>query len=112
VQKEPEITIGTVIKPIRQQADITMERLAERTGITERYLYRIENEGKNPSFDVLYKLIRELGIDPNLIFYPEKEQKNTELESLVHMLYQCDERALEVIKATVKALIDSRPEEN
>ncbi|MGN0587378.1 MAG: helix-turn-helix domain-containing protein [Oscillospiraceae bacterium] len=26
-----------------------MEELAERVGITERYLYRIENEGKKPS---------------------------------------------------------------
>ena len=41
---EPEAP-GAVIKEARQKTDITMEKLAERVGITERYLYRIENEG-------------------------------------------------------------------
>ena len=40
---------GAVIKEARQKTDITMEKLAERVGITERYLYRIENEGQKPS---------------------------------------------------------------
>ena len=65
-------TLGDIIKSARQKADITIEDLASRVNITERYLYRIENEGKKPSFDVLYKLIRELSILPDSIFYPEK----------------------------------------
>ena len=40
---------GAVIKEARQKTDITMEKLAERVGITERYLYHIENEGQKPS---------------------------------------------------------------
>ncbi len=44
-------------KAAREKSGITIEALAERAEITERYLYRIENEGKKPSFDVLYKLI-------------------------------------------------------
>ena len=53
MHKEPE-TLGEILKTARMRADITMETLAERVDITERYLYRIENEGKKPSFDVLY----------------------------------------------------------
>lgn len=78
--------------------------------ITERYLYRIENEGKIPSFKLLYKIIRELSIDPDSIFYPEKPTKDSEVENLLRMLSDCDERSLEVVKATVKALIDTAPE--
>ena len=88
-----------------------METLAERVDITERYLYRIENEGKKPSFDVLYKLIRELSMSADSIFYPEKPSKDSEIEDLVRMLYSCDERSLEIIKATVKAALDSQPKE-
>lgn len=57
MHKEPE-TLGEILKTARMRADITMETLAERVDITERYLYRIENEGKKPSFDVLYKLLQ------------------------------------------------------
>lgn len=88
----------------------TIEALAERAEITERYLYRIENEGKKPSFDVLYKLIRELSISADSIFYPEKPSKDSEVENLLRMLSACDERSLKVVKATVKALIDTAPQ--
>ena len=109
MHKQPE-KLGDIIKSAREKADITIEALAYRAGITERYLYRIENEGKKPSFDVLYKLIRELSISPDLIFYPEKPSKDSEVENLLRMLSDCDERSLEVVKATVKALIDTAPQ--
>ena len=103
-------TLGDIIKNAREKAGITIEALANKVDITERYLYRIENENKKPSYDVLYKLIRELSISPDLIFYPEKPSKDSEVENLLRMLSDCDERSLEVVKATVKALIDTTPE--
>lgn len=51
-----------------------------------------------------------LHIDPDLIFYPEKQAKDSKVEDLLRMLYNCDERSLEVIKATAKALIGTAPE--
>ena len=100
-------TLGDIIKRARQRSDLTMEALAEKTDITERYLYRIENEGKKPSFDVLFRLIRALSISPDLIFYPERPTKDSEIENLIRLLYNCDEPSLEVIKATAKALIET-----
>ena len=64
----------------------------------------------NRVLDVLYKLIRELSISADSIFYPEKPSKDSEVENLLRMLSACDERSLEVVKATVKALIDTAPE--
>lgn len=108
MQKEYE-TLGSVIKNAQQKVGITNEDLADKVGVSERYIYRIENEGQKPSFDVLYKIIRELSISPDLIFYPEKSKKDTELEEFVRMLYKCDERSLQIIKATTKAALDSQP---
>lgn len=54
MHNQPE-TLGSILKAAREKSGITIEALAERAEITERYLYRIENEGKKPSFDVLYK---------------------------------------------------------
>lgn len=45
VQKQPE-TPSEIIKAARDKSDLTVEELTDRVGITERYLYRIENEGK------------------------------------------------------------------
>lgn len=71
MQNEHE-TLGEIIKNARMKADITVEDLATKVGVTERFIYRIENEGKKPSYDILYKLIRELSILPDQIFFPEK----------------------------------------
>ena len=61
-------------------------------------------------YAVLSKIIQVLHIDPDLIFYPEKPTKDSEIEDLLRMLYNCDERSLEVVKATAKALIGTAPE--
>ena len=54
---------------------------------------------------MLHKIIQVLHIDPDLIFYARKPTKDSEIEDLLRMLYNCDERSLEVVKATAKALI-------
>ena len=109
MQKQPE-TPSEIIKAARDKSDLTVEELTDRVGITERYLYRIENEGKVPTFEVLKKIVRELAIDGNLIFYPEKQVKDSEVEDLVRMLYSCDDRSLKIIRATVKAALESQTE--
>ena len=44
--------LGNVVKQARQKSDMTIEKLAELVVVTDRYIYRIENEGKKPSFEV------------------------------------------------------------
>lgn len=39
--------LGSVLNAARKKSGITIQALAERTEITEQYLYRIENEGKS-----------------------------------------------------------------
>ena len=107
MQKQPE-TPSEIIKAARDKSDLTVEELTARVVITERYLYRIENEGKVPKFDVLKKLVRELAIDANSIFYPEKPSKDSEVDDLVRMLYNCDDRSLKIIRATVKTALEGQ----
>lgn len=110
MHNHPE-TIGDIIKSARKKAEMTVEKLAEKVDRSERYIYQIENDGQIPSFDVLYKIVRVLSIPPELIFYPERPFENSEVGNLVRMLYNCTARDIEIVKATVKALIDTAPKE-
>lgn len=110
MQKEAEI-FGAVLKTARQKAGLTVEALAERLGVTDRYIYRLENEEKTPGYAVLYRLIRELSISPDLLFYPEKSTQDSEVETLLSKLATCDERAIAVAKATIQSLIDTAPKQ-
>lgn len=102
---------SVIIKNARLQSEFTMEELAEKLGVTERYLYRIENENKKPSYDVLYNLIRVLSISPDLIFYPEKNSETSEIDTLIRTLCNCDQRLLPVVRATITALIEASKKE-
>ena len=107
VHRYPEL-FGEIAKTARIQAELTIEMVAERADITERCLYRIENEGKKPGFDVLYRLIRVLSIPADSVFYPERAIQNPEVEEIVHTLYSCDDPALQIVRATLRAALESQ----
>ena len=100
--------LGPIIKAARKSRGHTREQLAERIHITPRYLMSIENENQKPSYDVLFRLIRELGISADPIFYPESESNNSKVEILIRLIYQCDEREIEAVSAAVKALLNCK----
>ena len=108
MQNEAEI-FGAVLKAARQEAGLTVEALAERVGVTDRYIYRLENNGKTPGYAVLCRLIRELAISPDLLFYPEKVTQDSEVDTLIRKLANCDTRSNEVAKATIQSMNDTAP---
>ena len=101
-------SLGRTIKAARQAANFTQDGLAERIGITGRYVMALENEGKQPSFEVLVKLIHTLALSPEQIFYPANENTENEKELLIRLLALCDERESSVVLAAVKALVESK----
>lgn len=99
--------LGEAIKNARQEEGIGIEKLAEMADISSRYLYRIENENKKPSYDVIYRLIHALGVSADRIFYPKESKKESEVEDLIRMLYDCDKRAFAVVKAMIRAMLET-----
>lgn len=100
--------LGDILKAARKTKGLTREQLSEMIHITPRYLMSIENENKKPSYDVLFRLVRELGISADTIFYPENKYTNTKVEQLTRLLYLCDERDLKIATAMVKTLLDTK----
>ena len=104
-------SLGITMKNARNALNMTQDQLAERLKATKRYIMHLESSHKKPSYDLLFKIIRELNIQPDLIFYPEKPSKDSRIEDLVRMLYNCDERSIQIVRATVKAALDSQTKE-
>jgi transcriptional regulator with XRE-family HTH domain len=100
--------LGAILKAARITRGFTRERLAEIIGISPRYLMSIENEDKKPSYDVLFHLIRELGISADKIFYPETENNDTEIDQLINLFRLCDEHTLKTTITIIKALLDNK----
>ena len=97
--------LGSIVKAARLNKGLTQEVLAEKVGVGLRHIMGIENEGHFPSYEVLYYLIRELNIPADKIFYPEKITDNPQLEYLIHLLEQCDDKNLRAVTALVESLL-------
>ena len=69
---------GMTIKNARMDCGLTQEALAERAGISCRYLIAIENEGRIPKLPALYRLIHSMHISADRIFYPEQPSEGSE----------------------------------
>jgi len=100
--------LGSIIKSARLKKGLTQEALAEIVGVGLRHIMGIENEGSYPSYDVLYKIIRELHISADIIFYPEKQSQDVLLADIIPMLYSCNERSISIIRATLKAVLENQ----
>lgn len=60
--------LGTRIKRIRQQKEMTIQVVAERAGIARSTISKIENDQLSPTFDVLQRLAVGLDVDLAQLF--------------------------------------------
>lgn len=97
--------LGDVIKTEREVASLTQAELAEKTGIDSRTILNIENYHGNPKLQVLYPLIRALGIDANEIFYSREGKCSTKLYKLELLLADCSEEEIEALIPVCKSVI-------
>jgi len=100
--------LGSAIKAARNEKHLTQKQLAERLSITPHYLMSIENKQQIPSCDLLFRIIRELELSADTIFYPEHEENRPAIEKLKRYLSRCDERDVNVIMATLQSLLENK----
>ncbi len=97
-------TLGNVVRETRKSKKLSQEALAERIGVCKRTIIDIENNTGNPKFEILYLLVRELGLPLNQIFYPEVAE-NFELKNIcMHEIENCSEYEMKIILSVVKSL--------
>ena len=58
-----EKAIATNIKKLRKQKKLTLQDLADRTGLTKGYLSKVERSEKAPPYSTLNKIAGALGIE-------------------------------------------------
>src|SRR5215813_6984989 len=69
----------SLLRAVRRQRGLTLEQLAEQTGLTKSYLSKIERRQSTPSIAVALKLARALDVDVAQLFSDENaaDQKIT-----------------------------------
>lgn len=92
----------------RKAKGLSREKLAESLGVSPRYLSPLENENKKPSYHLLYRLVWELEIPADTIFYPEVENKSDQLTQFAQRLALCDEMDMNIVDAALTAILENK----
>ena len=69
---------GAFLARLRKEKGLTQKELAERTGINQADISKLENGTRNPSLKLLKRLADGMGMDLKLVFTP-KEPQNLKL---------------------------------
>ena len=106
------ISFGTRLKKIIKANGYTQQALAEKAGIDEKHLSRIENGKFSPSYKTLNKLLNALDItitDIDLDFKPEDSKQNKLYSKALQILNSAKDselpyyiEALKLVQKTLK----------
>lgn len=97
--------LGECIYRNRKRQRITQAELAEKAGITEQTIRKIEHGEGNPQLDVLCALVTTLMIDPAEIFYPQAEPDDPARKQLEILLGDCSDEQIRVLLPVVEAAL-------
>lgn len=71
---QPEMDVIRAMIDARIEQNLTQKELAERTGINQADISKMENGTRNPSLKLLKKLARGLGMQLKIEFVPLQTQ--------------------------------------
>lgn len=103
VKSEMDKIFGSILKQYRNQAGYTQAEIAEKLGISEKYVSRVETGIGGISKETLAKYMNILGISPNTMYKDfisnEKVKKEIEIsEAISELSFEKLEIILELAK--------------
>ncbi len=72
---QPEMNVIRALIDARISQNLTQKELAERTGIAQAEISRLENGTRNPSIKLLQRLADGMGMNVNVTFTPKGNQQ-------------------------------------
>jgi transcriptional regulator with XRE-family HTH domain len=97
--------MGGILRSAREAKGMTQAALAERIDVSIRTIIAIEKNKRNPTYDVLYRLIHALDISADRVFDTGLAPLTTEQDQLIRELSACDEKEQRIVTATLQSLI-------
>ena len=97
--------LGESIYRNRKRQKMTQAELAEKAGVTEQTIRKIEHGEGNPQLDVLCALVTTLMIDPSEIFYPQTDPEDSARKELEILLGDCSDEQIRDLLPVVEAAL-------
>jgi len=99
--------IGVRLKRLRQRRKLSQEALAEKVGISSKYVSSIERGKENPTLDIMIKLAHTLGVEMEELFAISHEESNPKkLRELINrLLKEADGEKMRMIVKLLRGVL-------
>lgn len=87
--------IGTKLKNLRIQKNLTQEELGERTDLTKGYISQIERNLSSPSLETFFSILEVLGCEPDDFFKTSHDEQTVVYESSKRRTFSDEEKGYE-----------------
>lgn len=108
--QQPDFTFGSAFRKMREKCDYTREQVADRAGISPRFLAAIENENRKPSLDVLVRLVHSIGVSFDEVLEPHLTTESETTDRIRRLVSQCSKRDQELLLALINQMLDTKQE--
>lgn len=100
--------LGKRMKTVRQRRGLTQEGLAEKVGLSSKYISGIERGVENPTMDNLIRLAKVLEVEPyELFLFGESEDSEKALrKGLEKMLREADREKLQLYFDVMRKVLE------
>ena len=103
-------SFGSSLRRAREKREYTREQIAERAGISPRFVSAIENDRRKPSLDVLIRLVHAIGASFDEVLAPQSIPEEYTVDRIKRLITQCSQRDQELVLALIDQMLDSKEE--
>lgn len=96
--------VGDIIHKARDAKGLTQAALAEKIDASVRTIIAVEKGKRNPTLEILYKLVHVLNISADLLFYPEQGSYTPEQDQFIREFTSKNENEQQVAMASSRAI--------
>lgn len=99
--------VGDAFKKARSEQGLTLEAVAEKSGVDVRTVINIEQYRGNPKLEKLYPLVRTLRIDAREIFNPEMQRESPSIRQLCFLIEECSEQEAATLIPVIESILNA-----
>ena len=83
------VYLGNCIRNARISCNLTQQELADQACLAVKTVQNIEKGKMNPSYEILFPLIKRLGISANTLFDPSISAEDADIQQFIGKFQAC-----------------------
>ena len=104
--KDKLIYLGNCMRNARTACQLTQQELADQANVAIKTIQMIEKGQMNPSYEILYPLIKRLGISPNTLFNPDITDTDEKIQRFIGKFQSCSPENRQILLNTLDCLAE------